>query len=136
MWLAKYSDRTEKDKAFRDVMLATTIGQVAEKEYPGHHFRVDYESDHGIVTLTHPLAPKNTFYVIKLRDLASDPGYKSVKKAAGELLERAFQPRGKRREEDWAAERKRNHRAIHGMLTERNWVTGETRYVLPSEWQR
>lgn len=134
-WQARPSTAEDNDRAMRDVALAKRIGEVIDKEYPGHYFRTEVDSKGGVVQIKHPLMPPHLFYVIKLKKLASDPGFTLVKRAAGELLERVNQRRGRRNEADWHDARQKHWRSMNGLLTERNWMTGETRYRLPDEWK-
>lgn len=135
VWHTNWSSEDEKKKAISDVALARQIGEVIDRTYPGHYFRVDVDSKGGVVQIRHPLMPPHLFFVIKLNTLASDPGFITVKRAAGELLERVNQRRGRRHEAEWSDARTKHYRSINGMLTERNWMTGETRFRLPDEWQ-
>lgn len=136
LWKATYNSEDEKDLALRDVALAKSIGEHLEKHYKGHFFRVTVESAHGIARISHPLLPVGWAYTIKLHDLFSDPGMKCVTKAGGELLERFYLRRGKRRQDHWEEASQKYYRIKHNMLREWDMTTGERRFILPPELTR
>lgn len=83
----------EDPVAKADLALARRIGEVLQFHYPGHAFMVQVMHGQGIATINIPILMGQWQHVIKLYDLKSDPGMKSVVRAAGEILERYKMPR-------------------------------------------
>jgi hypothetical protein len=76
-----------------DVDLARAIGAKLSEAFPGHPWFVEVDSVGGMVHISIPALMHNWRFNLRLRDLASDPGWKAVIKAGGEILERWNIPR-------------------------------------------
>lgn len=139
LWKADVAEQATPDeqaRALRDVALAKRIGEHLERQYSGHVFRVEVDSHGGIAKISHPLLPQTWCYVVHLSRLDADPSMKCITKAGGELLERFFQPRGRRRSDLWDEASSKYHRMKHGILSETNWKTGRRKLILPQELAR
>lgn len=80
--------------------LCKAIGEALSRFYPGHPWAVSAEVEHGIVKFS--LAGFQQWaHVIHVATLKSDPGLSTVKKAAGEMLERFNMPRKGFSSADW-----------------------------------
>lgn len=94
---ALFDSDGERDKAgsksAADYTLATNIIACLDYHYPGIIWTVVVRSEQGVCYIG---VPDICSYVwlIKLTDLASDPGFKSVIRAGGDYLERFNIPRG------------------------------------------
>jgi hypothetical protein len=78
-----------------DEWLAAQIFTVLLDHFPGHFWQVQVRSEQGIARIRIPVLMGDTLgYTLHLDRLANDPGYKAVKEAAGEILERWRIPRG------------------------------------------
>jgi hypothetical protein len=126
--------------ATRDVMLARSLGAHLDRHYRGHYFRVEVNSEQGIARVTLPeLLPETFGYVIRLADLFSDPAWRVVTRAGGDLLE-AFDIRRGARDSDVMrmVKEERGHvrHARTGKLAQVNVETGELRYAVPQELTR
>ena len=66
-----------------------TIFEKLWAHYPGYDWKIRVNAIGGIATIQLPRLHHSTIaYVLKLDDLASDPGLLAVKRAGGEMLER------------------------------------------------
>lgn len=80
--------------AAADVAMAKRIGAVLERHYPSHPWLVEVTHAQGVAYLSLPIIMhKQRKYVLHLDRLAVDPGFRSVIRAAGEILERHNVPR-------------------------------------------
>jgi hypothetical protein len=69
--------------------VAKTIFEKLWAHYAGYDWKVKVNAIGGIATIQLPRLHHSTIaYILKLDDLASDPGLRGVVKAGGELLER------------------------------------------------
>ena len=78
------------------------IGRKLAQVYPGHPWGVMSEIEHGIVKVCLQGFPQWPM-VIHVETLKSDPGFKSIVKWCGELLERLNMPRKGFSLADWRA---------------------------------
>jgi len=81
-----------------DKMLATEISRKLSKHYPGHLWAVNVDSNGGVVTIKAFNISFKYGYLLKLKDVQSDPTRKQCIMAGGEILERANVMRGWRRD--------------------------------------
>lgn len=69
--------------------VAKTIFEKLWQHYPGYDWKVKVNAIGGVATIQLPRLHHSVIaYILKLSDLASDPDYRGVVKAGGELLER------------------------------------------------
>lgn len=86
--------QTDHEGSDYDTWLCAQIFTVLMDHYPGHFWQVRVESKQGIARIRIPILMGDTLgYTLMLSDLAGDPSYKAVKRAAGEILERWNIPR-------------------------------------------
>lgn len=79
-----------------DFEMTKRIGQTLAQHYPKICWGVRVDHAQGIAMVQIPeLMGATGQYVLKLADLASDPGLKAVVRAGGEILERFRLPRGR-----------------------------------------
>jgi hypothetical protein len=97
---------------------------------------IEVKSDHGIATIQNPLLPAAYAHVIHLDTL--DASMRCVTRAAGEILERFYLPRGRRRSEQWqeAMHKHRDVRLGRGVKTYLDISTGKIRREIPQELAR
>lgn len=84
------------DEQFKtaDDELLLKIARHVETHYPGHGWNIGVSHADGLVRLSIPLFMGSiNFYVIKIRELQTDPSLHKVTKACGEILERLNLPR-------------------------------------------
>ena len=84
------------DERFKTVddELLLKIATHVERQYPGHGWNIGVSHADGLVRLSIPLFMGSiNFYVIKIRELQTDPSLNMVTKACGEILERLNLPR-------------------------------------------
>lgn len=75
--------------------IAKTIFEKLWEFYPGYDWKVKVDAQGGIATVQLPRLHHSVIaFIIKLDELASDPGYALVKRAGGEMLERFKLRRG------------------------------------------
>ncbi len=73
--------------------IAKRVGEHLEIHYPGHPWRVECPVGQGIVRIQLPIFMRRYWMVIKLHELDTDPGLRSITRAGGEILERYQLPR-------------------------------------------
>ena len=86
-----------------DMQFATAILDKLTKAYPGYIWEVglDEEDSGGVLTIVNKtineviLGQPNFGYVLKLSTVYADEQLKCVVRAGGEIIERAYLPRGK-----------------------------------------
>ena len=83
-----------------DVELARKCAEAAYAWFPGHPWSVSCRHECGMIYLRHLCTPEGEGFLIKIRDLDGDPALLTVKRAAGEILERFNVPRSALREDD------------------------------------
>lgn len=71
-----------------DYVVARNMAETLQRHYPGHLWAVTSQGEQGIATVRNLSLSGNWGFVIKLKDLFSDPGMKCVVRAGGEILER------------------------------------------------
>lgn len=77
-----------------DLALTKRIADVLERHYPSHPWMVEVSHAKGCAFVSLPIIMKrNQKYVLHINALKSDPGLRSVMRAAGEILERHNVPR-------------------------------------------
>ena len=77
-----------------DLALTKRIAALMEFHYPGHPWQVEVSHAKGCVFISLPVVMKrNEKYVLHTAALRTDPGLRSVMRAAGEILERYNMPR-------------------------------------------
>ena len=77
-----------------DLALTKTMAEVLERHYPGYPWMIEVDSSQGIAKISIPLfMGAQNKYVLHLSHLKSDPGFRCVVRAAGEILERYKIPR-------------------------------------------
>lgn len=77
-----------------DFLLSMRIWMHLQEHYPGHPWHVEVESRPEVGMASIYLQGFSTWgYHIRLRDLASDPGFRHVTRGGGEILERFNLPR-------------------------------------------
>lgn len=87
-----------------DFHLTRQIAEVVEQHYFGHPFRVVVDHRQGIVKVQLPhLMPAICWYVVHISDLNSDPGFKQIVRACGDILERYKLPRAAYDRQDFIA---------------------------------
>lgn len=97
-----HADGEDDARALRDLELAKKIGEHLNKHYPNHYWRTRVDSKQGIAGVREDILLPETFWrVIKLADLFSDPHWRCVTLAGGEILERFRLERGRRKEDQW-----------------------------------
>lgn len=87
-------DGSHEEYAAADIALARRVSEMLQLHYDGHFWAVHASHKQGVVFITIPLLLGNWKYLIKIANLKSDPGMRSVVKAGGEILERFRIPRG------------------------------------------
>ena len=116
--------RAEGNATPADMTMAKEMSEVLLKHYPGHPWGVHASSEQGIVMIQHmELGAKhpqyeNLRYYIRMTELASDPGMKSVMRGGGQLLEFFNAPRLPWRQEDMADSDPSERPAFFGMKGE------------------
>lgn len=85
----------QKDKHVgHDLALTKAIADVLERHYPSQPWTVEVDHSQGVVFISLPIIMRrNQKYVLHIDRLKSDPGLRSVIRAAGEILERHNVPR-------------------------------------------
>lgn len=77
-----------------DMRMVKRIAAVLEFHHPGHFFRVTVDHDQRLVRIElPPLLESPWSYNIPISVLYADPGLRTIKRAAGEILERFQLPR-------------------------------------------
>lgn len=88
------ADGSGKQHEKHDQQLAERIGLVLHNHYRGHFWKVHVDSAQGVAMIKLAVLMGDTeWFIIKLRDLFSDPDMKCVMRAGGNLLERHKMPR-------------------------------------------
>lgn len=83
-----------RDKHARaDMALAKAVGETLTSHYSGHSWMVVACHRTGLVKVKLPFMVDKVWYTIRISELASDPGLRSIIKAGGEILERFNIPR-------------------------------------------
>lgn len=78
----------------RDLFLTNRIAETIDLHYPGHPWKVIVSHQQGVVRIQIPhFMGVQNWYVIKIKNLTSDPGLRRVVRACGEILERYQIPR-------------------------------------------
>lgn len=97
----------ERDPFFdADLALTKRIASVLELHYPSHPWQVEVSHAKGCVFISLPAVMKrNEKFVLHTSALKTDPGLRSVMRAAGEILERYNMPRMGFRLDDFLAAR-------------------------------
>jgi hypothetical protein len=80
-------------------LLAKRISETLIKHYPGFLWGVNVNPDGGIVTVQNLSLTGRWGFILKLKELDTDPGLKKVMRAGGEILER-FRLRRARAEQE------------------------------------
>ena len=92
-------------------VLAKGMADVLHRNYPGHLWGVHVDSNGGIAVVRNLALSGNWGFILKIKDLHTDPTLKSVMRAGGELLERYNLARGKLKQ-DQIQDLKRDFRGI------------------------
>jgi hypothetical protein len=71
-----------------DLALTKQIAAVMSFHYPGHAWALQVKSEQGVVLINIPLFMGNHYYTIPMTMLKTDPGFRLVIRACGEILER------------------------------------------------
>ncbi len=102
-----------------DLAMTKSVSEVIERHYGGHPWLVEVSHEQGVVMISIPLFMGPYKYIIKIHDLKTDPGFRSVVLGCGELLERYRIPRQKFSEADFLSALSAiplNRRARTGLL--------------------
>jgi hypothetical protein len=83
------------DRNQTDLALAKAIGEALQRHYHFAVFSVGVDSAKGMAWVQVPDLDVDVYW-IRLKDLASDPGFRKAVMGAGELLERYGVPRDRR----------------------------------------
>jgi hypothetical protein len=87
-------DGAHNEHAAADMRIAEAIGETLFSHYPGHVWQVHVDSKQGVAFIKLAVLMRGGWkYILKLRDLNSDPGLRCVIRAGGEILERFNIPR-------------------------------------------
>lgn len=78
-----------------DFRLAKELSELLDRHYPGHLWAVSADHKNGIVTIQNLRLSGRWGFIVKIANLANDPGRRSVIRAGGELLERYNVARGR-----------------------------------------
>lgn len=99
----------ERDPFFdADLSLTKRIAAILEFHYPAHPWQVEVSHAKGCVFMSLPAVMKrNEKFVLHTEALKTDPGLRSVMRAAGEILERYNMPRMGFKLDDFLAARDR-----------------------------
>jgi len=86
----KHGERSEIDPHLQaDITMTKRIAVCLEQHYPSHPWMVKVSHAQGIAQISLPiLMPKNTYFVLHLHKLYSDPCLRAVMRAGGDILER------------------------------------------------
>jgi hypothetical protein len=76
-----------------DLMMTKRIAEVVQAHYPGHPWLVEVNHEQGIAMISLPLFMGVNKYVIPLWVFKTDPMFRCVVRACGEILERYRIPR-------------------------------------------
>ena len=104
-------DDPEQDPlAAANLELLQKIAPMIEFHYPGHPWKIETDIRQGILTIElPPLMTKPACGIVRLIELHTDPGFKTVMRVCGQILERFRLPRNKYDHGDFhAACRKRD----------------------------
>jgi len=89
-----------------DFALTKRIAEVLERHYPSHPWMVEVSHAKGCAFLSLPvIMNRNEKFVLHIEALKTDPGLRSVMRAAGEILERYKMPRMAFKLDDFLAAR-------------------------------
>lgn len=122
-------------EATRDMDLAVKIyTYIIGKTPSGYIFRVRCTTRGGVAIIEHPLLPPSYGYVVHLKDLANEYGWKIVDRAVGLLLEIFELPRHSYNK-DLFREKSQKFRTTKLGLFKRevDMSTGRSRLILP-DW--
>jgi hypothetical protein len=90
-------DDAPSEWARAEVETAKWVGELLNRHYPNHPWFVEVKGDAAnavIMLQIRGIMPPNRWYVVKFRDVLTDPGgRRTILKGAGELLERYNIPR-------------------------------------------
>ena len=87
-------DPVEDLFAAADVGLTRTLGAYLQKwGYARHPFRIIVQHRQGIVQVHIPVLMGDTYEIIKIKDLETDPAFRLVYKACSRILERYLMSR-------------------------------------------
>jgi len=123
--------------ARKDIDLAGKIYAYVRSKCPGGLIiRVSVTTQGGIAMLQHPLLPPHIHYVIHLKDLANEYGWRQVRRAVGLLLEIFNLPRDCYNANFFREifrERSKQHRDSKLGIVKRevNLATGQSKVILP-----
>lgn len=81
------------DFAAADMALTKNLATYIEGTYPGHPWYIETSHFQGVVKINIPMLCGQWFYTVRISDLHTDPGFKTVLRKCGELLERLRMPR-------------------------------------------
>lgn len=97
-------DPQEDPHVTQDLILSKRIAEWKEREFPGHPFEFEVDSGQGVVLVSLPalMGPMNR-YVVHVTDLYADPGFRRLREACGNLLERYGISRAGYSRDDFAA---------------------------------
>jgi len=76
-----------------DLTLTQNIAVYVNDAYPGHPWYIEVSHFKGIVKINLPLLMGQWYATVRIRDLHTDPGFKSILRRCGEILERFQMPR-------------------------------------------
>ena len=123
--------------AGKDIDLAEKIYAYIQRECPrGLIIHVSVTTRGGVALLRHMLLPPSTYYVVHLKDLANEYGWRQVKRAVGLLLEIFDLPRSCANANFFREifrDRSKQHRAskLGFVRREIDFTTGKSKIVMP-----
>lgn len=94
--------------AAADLALCDRVGAVLKQHYPLHPIRVKVSHKAGIVQIQALQGWGDYWYIVKIRDLDTDPSMKRIVRAIGEVFERMGMSRQNFNVADWHAAWKAN----------------------------
>lgn len=94
--------------AAADLALVRNIATYVNLHYPGHPWFIEASHYAGIVKINLPLLMKQNYFVVKISSLHTDPGFRSIIKGCGEILERYRLPRSGYSHSDFLAAQARH----------------------------
>lgn len=87
-------DGSADPHAGADLALTKRVAETLERHYPSHPWMVETSHAQGVVMISLPIIqPRNQKFILHIDRLKSDPAFRSVVRAGGEILERYSVPR-------------------------------------------